>query len=130
MLSLVFSLIYLVILSHSGFLSAVKPGQQTLCICPSAEHYPNSSWKQYPFCGYELGPKCRELQDRHYCTGPSAVATAWNQDCSKKHKFCNIYDFDHRSRTCRDRYSCKTENMDCGRNRSANPGFIYLNYGK
>jgi hypothetical protein len=129
MLLIGFCLISFVILSNSGFLSAVKPGQ-SLCICPSAEHYPNSSWNKYPFCGYELGAECRLLQVMHYCSGPSAVAFRRKNDCSGMNLFCNIYDNDHRQRSCRGIHSCKAENMDCGRNRSAFPGFIYLNYGK
>jgi hypothetical protein len=124
-----FSLISLVILSNSGFLSAANPGQAN-CSCPSAEIYPNSTWKELPFCGYELGANCRELQVIYTCKGPSAVPKKWPNDCTMKDYFCNINDFDHRERACRDRHSCKAHNMNCGRNRSANPGFIYLNYGK
>jgi hypothetical protein len=124
------SLISFVILSNSDFCSAANPGQ-SLCKCPSAEIYPNSTLKELPFCGYELGADCRELQVIHTCKGPSAVPKQWPNDCDKMNNFfCNIASFDHRKRSCRDRYSCKAENMDCGRNRSANPGFIYLNYGK
>jgi hypothetical protein len=124
------SLISFVVLSNSDFLPAVNPEHQ-FCRCPSPEHYPNSTWKKYPFCGYELGAECRPLQDRFWCTGPSAVAKNRNQDCRKlNNMFCTIIENDHRERACGGRHRCKAENMDCGRNRSANPGFIYLNYGK
>jgi hypothetical protein len=131
MLFVGFRLISLVILGSSSILTA-ENSVQSLCICPSAEHYPNSTWKRLPFCGYELGAECRHLQVMHWCTGPSAVPQIRKNDCTKYKlgMFCNTVTFDHRERGCRDFYSCKPENMDCGRNRSARPGFIYLNYGK
>jgi hypothetical protein len=130
MLFIGFSFISLVIASNSGRKLETGNLEQPLCTCPRAEIYPNSTLQRLAFCAYELGAACRPLQLMHYCSGPSAVATRRMNDCSKRNMFCTIADHDHRERSCGGYRRCKAENMDCGRNRSANPGFIYLNYGK